>query len=126
MELRRGGVERASDEPGPRLDRSAHSARSASTGEQLAGSAARGCREGASAASAAGAASTSAAAAVATAAAVTRLDVRVEVFLEERSFLAAPRSDSSPGSSAPGDSLAAIVAGGEPLCTGSLTSSSSL
>ena len=125
MELRRGGVERASDEP-PRSDRSAHSARSASTGEQLAGSAARGCREGASAASAAGAASTSAAAAVATAAAVTRLDVRVEVFLEERSFLAAPRSGSSPGSSAPGDSLAAIVAGGEPLCTGSLTSSSSL
>ena len=73
----------------------------------------------ADASSAASAAAVAATAAVA-AAAVTRLEVRREDFLDARSFLAAPRSRSSPGSIAPS------AVGEDELSLSSSTGSSSL
>ena len=83
--------------------------------------------DAASEADASGAASAAAvaAAAASAAAAVTRLEVRREDFLDARSFLAAPRSRSSPGSIAPsvvGDLLSS-PAGSSSLCIRAAASS---
>ena len=111
---RSGGVERGSHErascPPPRLS-------CPPMNEESLDLAAIG--DAASEADAASGAASSAAAAAAAAAAVTRLEVRREDFLDARSFLAAPRSRSSPGSISPPSAVGDLLssAAGSSLCS---------